>query len=38
VLGAGKRLFDGFIDDVELEIVRVYSSPHATHIRYAVRR
>jgi dihydrofolate reductase len=38
VLGGGKRLFDGFIDDVELEIVRVYSSPNATHIRYAVRR
>src|SRR5262245_45870412 len=38
VLGGGKRLFDGFTDDVELEIVRVYGSPNATHIRYAVRR
>jgi len=38
VLGGGKRLFDGFTDDLDLEVQRVYSSPLATHIRYAVRR
>jgi dihydrofolate reductase len=38
ILGAGKRLFDGFTGDVELEIRRVYPSPLATHVRYAVRR
>jgi dihydrofolate reductase len=36
VLGAGKRLFDGFDRDVNLEVVKVYSSPYATHVRYAV--
>ena len=38
VLGAGKRLFDGFDQDLDLEIVRVHSSPYATHVRYAVVR
>jgi dihydrofolate reductase len=38
VLGAGKRLFDGFEQDVDLEVSKVYSSPYATHVRYAVRR
>jgi dihydrofolate reductase len=38
VLGAGKRLFDGFGQDVDLEVRRVYTSPYATHVRYAVRR
>ena len=38
VLGAGKRLFDGFYQDLDLEIVRVHSSPYATHVRYAVVR
>ncbi|MFP5347023.1 MAG: dihydrofolate reductase family protein [Actinomycetes bacterium] len=38
ILGAGKRLFDGFDQDVELEVARVYSSPYATHVRYTVRR
>lgn len=38
VLGAGKRLFDGFAHDVDLEIRRVFTSPYATHVRYAVRR
>ena len=38
VLGAGKRLFEGFEHDLDLEIVRVYTSPLATHVRYAVRR
>ena len=38
VLGAGKRLFDGFTRDVELQIGAVYPSPHATHVRYRVVR
>ena len=36
LLGAGKRLFDGFERDVDLEIRGVWSSPYATHVRYAV--
>ncbi len=36
ILGAGKRLFDGFDRDVDLEVARVYSSPYATHVRYTV--
>lgn len=38
VLGAGKPLFGGFDHDIDLEIRRVYTSPYATHVRYAVRR
>ena len=38
VLGGGKRLFDGFERDVDLEIQRVYTSPYATHVRYAIRK
>jgi dihydrofolate reductase len=38
VLGAGKRLFEGFEHDLDLEILRTVSSPLATHVRYAVRR
>ena len=38
VLGGGRRLFEGFENDVDLEIKRVYTSPYATHIRYAVER
>jgi dihydrofolate reductase len=38
VLGAGKRLFDGFTDDVDLEILAVHPAAYATHVRYAVRR
>jgi dihydrofolate reductase len=38
ILGAGKRLFDGFEHDIDLEILEVRHSPLATHIRYAVRR
>jgi dihydrofolate reductase len=38
VLGAGKRLFDGFERDLDLEIKRVYTSPFATHVRYDVVR
>ena len=38
VLGAGKRLFEGFEHDLDLEIRKVYTSPLATHVRYAVLR
>jgi hypothetical protein len=34
----GRQLFDGFQQDVDLEVVQVCSSPYATHTRYAVRR
>jgi dihydrofolate reductase len=36
VLGAGKRLFDGFEQDLELEHLGVRQSPFATHLRYRV--
>jgi dihydrofolate reductase len=38
ILGAGKRLFDGFDHDVDLEVKKVFSSPFATHVRYTVER
>lgn len=38
ILGDGKRLFDGFTGDIDLEVLSVHSSPWATHTRYAVRR
>ena len=38
VLGGGKRLFDGFTHDVDLEILSVHHSTYAVHTRYAVRR
>lgn len=38
VLGAGKRLFEGFGKDLDLEILAVHPSPLATHVTYAVRR
>jgi dihydrofolate reductase len=38
ILGAGKRLFDGFDRDTDLEVAKVYSSPYATHVRYTVTR
>jgi dihydrofolate reductase len=38
VLGAGKRLFDGFTKDVELEHLGVRQSPYATFIDYRVKR
>ena len=38
VLGAGKPLFDGFEETVNLEHVRVLQSPFATHITYRVVR
>jgi hypothetical protein len=36
ILGAGKHLFHRFDRDVDLEAVKVYSSPYATHVRYTV--
>jgi dihydrofolate reductase len=36
ILGAGKRLFEGFGHDLDLEVIKTYSSPYATHVRYAV--
>jgi len=38
LLGGGKRLFDGFTHDVDLEILSVHHSTYAVHTRYAVRR
>jgi len=38
VLGAGKRLFDGFDRSLDLEHVGVRQSPWATHITYRVVR
>ena len=36
ILGAGKRLFEGFTEDIDLEKVRTYDSPLATHVIYRV--
>jgi dihydrofolate reductase len=38
VLGAGKRLFDGFEETVRLEHLSLLQSPFATHITYRVVR
>jgi len=38
ILGDGKRLFEGFDQDIELENVGVLQSPFATHITYRVKR
>src|SRR5215216_2941038 len=38
LLGQGRRLFDVLPSLIKLEIVRVIDTPHATHIRYRVRR
>jgi dihydrofolate reductase len=38
VLGAGKRLFEGFDESVTLEPIRVLQSPLATHVTYRVVR
>jgi dihydrofolate reductase len=38
ILGTGTRLFDAFHRDIDLEVVKVFSSPYATHVRYAVKR
>ena len=36
VLGSGKRLFEGFEHDLDLEKLSVHSSQYATHTTYAV--
>lgn len=38
VLGGGKRLFDGFTGDLDLDILTVHRSSYAVHVRYGVRR
>lgn len=38
ILGGGKRLFDGFDETLNLELVRLLQSPFATHITYRVLR
>ena len=38
VLGAGKRLFEGFDKSIDLEVIRTFSSPFATHVKYRVVR
>ncbi|HEU5240570.1 MAG TPA: dihydrofolate reductase family protein [Ornithinibacter sp.] len=38
VLGGGKRLFEGFEQDLDLEVLGVWTSPYATHVRYCVQR
>jgi len=38
VLGAGKRLFDGFSDSLELEHLGVRQSPFATFVDYRVKK
>jgi dihydrofolate reductase len=38
ILGGGKRLFEGFDHDIDLEILSVHHSTYAVHTRYAVRR
>ncbi|MBO0744582.1 MAG: dihydrofolate reductase family protein [Candidatus Dormibacteraeota bacterium] len=38
ILGGGKRLFEGFEHDLDLEIAGVHSSRFATHVTYRVAR
>jgi dihydrofolate reductase len=38
ILGAGKRLFDGFSHSLDLEQLGVRQSPFATFIDYRVKR
>jgi hypothetical protein len=38
ILGAGKRLFEGFDRDMDREVAKVYRSPYATHVRYTVTK
>jgi len=38
LLGRGKRLFEGFDRDVDLEILSVHHSPYAVHVTAARRR
>jgi dihydrofolate reductase len=37
VLGGGKRLFEGFDESIDMEPIKTYSSPYATHVTYRVR-
>jgi dihydrofolate reductase len=37
LLGRGERIFDG-VSDLRFEPAEVLPSPHATHVRYRVRR
>jgi dihydrofolate reductase len=37
ILGAGKRLFEDFVRDIELEQIGVRQSPFATFIEYRIR-
>ena len=36
VLGGGKRLFEGFDHDLDLEVKQVWTSQYATHVRYSI--
>ncbi len=38
LLGRGRRMFDILPREIELEIIGVVDTPHATHIRYRVRK
>jgi dihydrofolate reductase len=38
ILGAGKRLFDGFAKDIDLRILEVVHSQLVSHVRYAVEK
>ena len=38
VLSGGKRLFEGFTRDLDLEILSVHHSTYAVHTTYAVQR
>jgi dihydrofolate reductase len=38
ILGRGKRLFDGFDHDIDLEISNVFDSDYAVHTIYDVKR
>ena len=38
LFGGGLRLFDVLPSHIELEIIRVFDTPEATHIRYRIRR
>jgi len=38
LLGAGKRLFEGFASDTDLSILETSTSEFVTHVRYAIRK
>jgi hypothetical protein len=38
MFGGGRRLFEAISPEVGVELVETIASPHATHMRYAVRR